>query len=78
MNFKLILIAFLISLTVIFIVQNVGIVEINFLYWRVFMSSALLIFFALLTGFILGWFLHDHFLHRQSRRNLMNTMKKYE
>jgi uncharacterized integral membrane protein len=78
MNFKLTLIALLVSLTVIFIVQNASIVEINFLYWRAFMSSALLIFFALLTGFILGWFMHDHLLHRQSRRELINAMKKYE
>jgi uncharacterized integral membrane protein len=78
MNLKLTLIAILVSFTVIFIVQNVGVVEIKFLYWQASMSSALLIFFALLMGFILGWFMHDHFLHRISRRELMNAMTKYE
>jgi uncharacterized integral membrane protein len=48
-------------------VQNFAVVEISFLYWRVSMSSALLIFFTLMIGFVLGWFLHSYFLHQKSR-----------
>jgi uncharacterized integral membrane protein len=67
MNLKLILLLILSSLAVIFIAQNVAVVEIGFLFWRVSMSSALLIFFTLMMGFILGWFLHSYLLYRKSK-----------
>lgn len=67
MNLKLVLILLLSSMAVLFIVQNTEIVEIGFLYWRISMSSALLIFFTLAAGFILGWFLHGYLLYRQSQ-----------
>ncbi len=65
MNLKLMLILLLSSLVVVFIAQNVAVVEIGFLFWRISMSSALLIFFTLMIGFILGWFLHGYLLHRK-------------
>lgn len=65
MNLKLVLILILSSLAVVFIAQNVAVVEISFLFWRASMSSALLIFFTLTIGFLLGWFLHGYFLHRK-------------
>jgi len=67
MNLKLILILILSSLAVVFIAQNVVVVEIGFLFWRASMSSALLIFFTLVIGFILGWFLHGYLLYRKSK-----------
>jgi len=67
MNFKLTLILIFSSLVVVFIAQNVAVVEIGFLFWRVSMSSALLIFFTLMMGFLLGWFFHGYLLHRESR-----------
>ena len=67
MNIKLILIVILASLAVIFITQNVAVVEVSFLFWSVTMSRALLIFFLLIIGFILGWFLHSYFSYRKSR-----------
>lgn len=67
MNPKLILMLVLSGLAVMFVAQNVAPVEIGFLVWRTSMSSALLIFFALMTGFILGWYLHSYLLHRRSR-----------
>lgn len=66
MNLRLTLVLILSSLAVIFIAQNVAVVEIGFLYWRASMSSALLIFFTLMIGFILGWFLHSYLLYRKS------------
>ena len=50
-----------------FIVQNFAVVEISFLFWRVSISSALLIFGTLLTGFVLGWSLQSYRLYRKSR-----------
>lgn len=64
---RLTLILILSSLAVIFIAQNVAVVEISFLYWRASMSSALLIFFTLMIGFILGWFLHSYLLYQKSK-----------
>jgi len=67
MDFKLALIFILSSMAVLFIAQNVAVVEIGFLYWRASMSSALLICLTLMTGFILGWFLHSYLLYRKSK-----------
>ncbi|MDA8329365.1 MAG: LapA family protein [Betaproteobacteria bacterium] len=67
MNLKLILVLVLSSLAVLFIAQNVAIVEISFLFWKASMSSALLIFFTLVVGFLLGWSLHSYLLYRKSR-----------
>lgn len=68
MNFSLVLILIISSLAVVFIAQNVAVVEIGFLFWRASMSSALLICFTLMIGFILGWFLHSYLAYRKSRR----------
>ena len=66
MNLKLALILMLSSMAVVFIAQNIVVVDVDFLYWRISMSSALLIFFTLVIGFILGWFLHGYLLYRKS------------
>ena len=69
MNLRLLLMLVLSSLAVLFIAQNVAVVEIGFLYWRASMSSALLILFSLMTGFVLGWFMHGYLLHRRAVGN---------
>jgi uncharacterized integral membrane protein len=67
MNLRLTLVLILGSMAVLFIAQNSNVVEIGFLYWRASMSSALLIFFTLMIGFLLGWFLHSYLLYRKSK-----------
>jgi len=67
MNLKLILIIILASFTVIFLIQNVDVVEVSFLFWYISMSRALLIFFTLVIGFLLGWFLHSYLSYRKSK-----------
>jgi uncharacterized integral membrane protein len=69
MNPRLLLLLILSSLAVLFIAQNAAVVEIGFLYWHTSMSSALLIFFSLITGFVLGWFMHSYLLHRRTMNN---------
>ena len=54
MNYKLILILVLAGLSVIFIIQNVDVVEIRFLFWSIQMSRALLMFFLFAIGIIIG------------------------
>jgi putative membrane protein len=67
MSFKLILILIIAGLTVIFITQNVAAVDVTFLFWSLSLSRALLIFFVLIIGFVLGWFLHNYFTYKRSK-----------
>jgi uncharacterized integral membrane protein len=65
MNIKLALLLMLSTLAVVFVAQNAGAVEIGFLFWSASVSSALLIFFTLMLGFLLGWFLNDYLRYRK-------------
>ena len=67
MNLKLILVLILVSLAAIFIIQNVTVVDVRFLFWNVSMSRALLIFFLLIIGVALGWFSHSYLSYRKSK-----------
>ena len=69
MNYKLILILILACFAVIFIIQNVDVVEIRILFWSIQMSRSLLMFFLVAIGLIIGWFLHSFFKHRQGKKN---------
>lgn len=66
LNTKLVFILTLIGLFVFFIIQNTSVVDIHFLFWTVSMSRALMIFFILAIGIIIGWLLHSHFTHREA------------
>jgi len=69
MNFKLILTLILVGFAVLFIFQNVVVVEIRFLFWTLSMSRSLLLFFLLAIGVIIGWLLHGYSLHRKKKVN---------
>ncbi len=71
MKLKLALILILSILAIVFIAQNVAMVEIDFLFWTISLSSALLIFFTLILGFVLGWFLHSYRLYRKSKNEFI-------
>jgi len=71
MKLKLTLILILSVLAIVFIAQNVTLVEIDFLFWTISLSSALLIFFTLMLGFVLGWFLHGYRLYRKSKNEFI-------
>lgn len=66
MNQRIILILLLVSLTALFIVQNIVAVEIRFLFWSIVMSRSLLVLVLITIGIVVGWFLHSLFLHRGS------------
>jgi len=53
-NTKLILSTVLILLVVIFTAQNSSVVSINFFFWQFTISRALMIFFVLAIGIIIG------------------------
>ncbi len=61
MNVKLISILVLVGLVVLFILQNVAVVEIQFLFWSIQMPRSVMMFVLLVIGVIIGWFLHSHF-----------------
>ncbi|MFC1816843.1 lipopolysaccharide assembly protein LapA domain-containing protein [Thermodesulfobacteriota bacterium] len=60
MNFKLITILILAGLVVLFIVQNIAVVEIQFLFWSMQISRSLLMFLLLAIGMVMGWFYHGY------------------
>ena len=61
MNFKLILSIVMAGMAVLFIIQNVTVVDLKFLFWTLSMSRALFMFLILSTGIIMGWLLHSYF-----------------
>lgn len=67
MNTKLILTLTLIGLAVVFIVQNVAVVEIHFLFWQISMSRSLFMFFLLAIGIIAGWLAHSYYIHHKKQ-----------
>jgi len=75
MTFKLVLVLIFASLAAIFIIQNVAAVEVTFLFWSISMSRALLVFFTLVAGIILGWFLNTYYSYRKAKEELSERSK---
>ena len=67
MKYKLIISLVLICLIVIFIIQNVAVVEIDFFFWTIAMSRVLLMLILLIVGIIVGWLLKSYSI--QHRKN---------
>ncbi len=63
---KRIIVAILAVLAAVFIVQNVTVMDLRFLFWTLSMSGALLMFLILAAGIILGWLLHGGFTRRKT------------
>jgi uncharacterized integral membrane protein len=61
MNYKLIISLVIAGMAVLFIIQNVTVVDLKFLFWTLSMSRALLMSLILSTGIIIGWLLHSYF-----------------
>jgi len=51
---------------VLFVIQNVAIVEVQYLFWSIRIPRSLLMFVFLACGVIVGWFLHSYMHHRKS------------
>ena len=75
MNFKLTLSLVLTGLVVLFVTQNVEVVEIRFMVWQLSMSRSLLIFFLLAIGIMVGWLLHSLVVHRSNKSNIAKPLK---
>ena len=68
MNFKITLVVILVCLALIFLAQNIQVVTVRFLFWEISMSRAILLFFSLLIGFIIGWFLNSYLSYRKDKK----------
>ncbi len=69
-NFKIILLIIVAGLAVIFITQNVSAVTVSIFFWAISLSLALLIFFVLGMGFVLGWFLHSFLAYQKIKKEV--------
>ena len=67
MNAKLIFGMILAGLAVVFIIQNVAVMELRFLFWTLSLSGALLMILILSAGIFLGWLLHGSYSRRKRR-----------
>ena len=65
MHLKLILSLLLAGLAVLFVVQNVAVVEVRFLLWGFQMTLSLFIFLLFAGGVIVGWVLHSYWMYRR-------------
>ena len=65
MHLKLILGLVLAGLAVLFVVQNVAVVEVRFLLWGFQMTLSLFIFLLFAGGIIVGWVLHSYWIYRR-------------
>ncbi len=63
MKIKIIAGVILGGLALLFIIQNISVTDIRFMFWTLSISSALLMALLCLTGFILGRLLHSYSMH---------------
>jgi putative membrane protein len=66
-SFKFFLTMLLLMMVAVFVIQNTTVVEIQFLFWNVSMSRALLILAVLAIGMVLGWLLRGYLFLRRKR-----------
>jgi uncharacterized integral membrane protein len=59
-------------LVVIFIFQNIEVVQINFLFWSISVSRALMVFLIFLIGIIVGAILKSFHIDRKKKTNKKN------
>jgi uncharacterized integral membrane protein len=59
LNYKKIISLVLAALTILFILQNIAVINISFFFWTFFISRSVLIFLVLLIGIVIGWLLRS-------------------
>jgi lipopolysaccharide assembly protein A len=71
MRLKLILSLGLAGAAVLFVAQNVALIEVRFLFWSLSMTLAVLILLLFASGLIVGWLLHSYWSYgRKSSETL--------
>ncbi len=67
MKFKISASVILAGLAILFIFQNVTVVDIRFLFWTITVPRSALVLSFLLTGLVLGWFIHSYSIHGKKK-----------
>lgn len=70
MHLKIILMVIVACFSLVFTIQNVAAVTVSIFFWEISLSLALLIFFILASGFIIGWFLHSFLTYRKGMKEV--------
>ena len=60
MHLSKVLVFILIGITVLFIIQNLAVVEIQFLFWSFSLPRAVLLLVILAIGFLTGWLVKSY------------------
>lgn len=76
MNLKLTGVVILVVFALVFVAQNIDVVTISFLFWEISMSRAVLLFFSLLIGFIIGWLLHSYLSYLKDKKEYSDFKDK--
>lgn len=75
---KLTLILVLAAIALALIMQNSPEVEVNFLLWKISISTSALVFCMVALGTGLGWFMHSYLLYRKYKRDSVYfTIRKH-
>ena len=67
LNFKLIIILFLILVAALFLVQNTQVVDIRIIFWTYSMSVSIVIVLMLIVGILIGWFLRSYISYKNKK-----------
>jgi uncharacterized integral membrane protein len=70
MSYKMGIVAILVLFVLVFLAQNIEVVTVKFIFWELSMSRAILLFFSLLLGFIVGWFLNSFLSYRKDKNDV--------
>jgi uncharacterized integral membrane protein len=54
---KTIIILILIALSIVILIQNTQVVEVQIFFWKIAMSRIIMITFLLIVGFVIGYFI---------------------
>ena len=67
-HFKFAAVALLVVLLAVFIVQNVAVVELKFLFWSIAMRRSIMILSVFAIGFLAAWLIRGYLSHREIKR----------
>jgi len=64
MYIKKILVFILTGVSLLFIIQNMAVVEIQFLFWSFSLPRSVFLFVLLAVGVLVGWLWHGYQIHK--------------
>ena len=67
MTFQKIIGAAAVALVLIFIVQNMATVEVQFFFWSLSLPRSLILLAVMAVGFLIGWLYHAHKVHQKDQ-----------